>query len=173
MKTLRTLMMVAFTILSLQACKKDNDDNYAMDNQSFVTQASSSNNFEVLAGAIALQKAQNASVKHYGEHMVTDHTAVGNEMKSLAAAKGWTVPTALQPKEQANLDRLNSMDASVFDTEFMKIMVASHQDAIALFSNATGDMGVYDADLRSFAGAKLPSLKTHLQEAVNLQAQVK
>lgn len=173
MKTLRTLMLVAFTILSLQACKKDNDENYAMDNQSFVTQASSSNSFEIQAGAIATQKAQNIAVKHYGEHMTTDHTAVGNEMKSLAAAKGWTIPTALQPKEQANLDKLNNTDPSLFDSEFMKIMVASHQDAITLFSNAAGDMGVYDADLRSFAGAKLPSLKTHLEEAVKLQAQIK
>jgi putative membrane protein len=173
MKTLRTLMLVALTILSLQACKKDNDENYTIDNQSFVTQASSSNTFEIQAGAIATQKAQNAAVKHYGEHMTTDHTAVGNEMKSLAAAKGWTIPAALQPKEQANLDKLNNTDPSSFDREFMKIMVASHQDAITLFSNAAGDMGVYDADLRSFAGAKLPSLKTHLEEAVNLQAQIK
>lgn len=173
MKTLKTLMMVALTILSLQACKKDDDENYAMDNQSFVTQASSSNSFEVQAGAIATQKAQNAAVKHYGEHMTTDHTAVGNEMKSLGALKGWAIPTALQPKEQANLDKLNNTDPSLFDSEFMKIMVASHQDAITLFSNAAGNMGVYDADLRSFAEAKLPSLKTHLEEAVNLQAQIK
>lgn len=166
-------MMVALTILSLQGCKKDDDENYTMDNQSFVTQASSSNSFEIQAGAIATQKGQNAAVKHYGEHMTTDHTAVGNEMKSLAAAKGWNVPNALQPKEQANLDKLNSIDPSLFDSEFMKIMVASHQDAIALFSNAAGDMGVYDADLRAFAAAKLPSLQTHLQEAVNLQAQIK
>jgi len=173
MKTLKTLMMVALTILSLQGCKKDNEENYGMDNQSFVTQASSSNSFEIQAGAIAIQKGQNAAVKHYGEHMTTDHTAVGNEMKSLATAKGWTVSNALQPKEQANLDKLNSIDPSLFDSEFMKIMVASHQDAITLFSNAAGNMGVYDADLRAFASAKLPSLQTHLQEAVNLQGQIK
>lgn len=165
--------MVAFTILSLQACKKDNDDNYQMDNQSFVTQASSSNNFEVQAGAIAVAKAQNAAVKHYGEHMVTDHTAVGNEMKSLATAKGWVIDATLQPKEQANLQKLNSLDAASFDREFMQIMVVSHQDAITLFSNAAGDMGVFDPDLRAFAGAKLPSLKAHLEDAIELQAQVK
>ena len=173
MKTLKTLMIVAFTIVGLQACKKDSDENYTVDNQSFVTQASSSNSFEIQAGAIATQKAQNAEVKHYGEHMTTDHTAVGNEMKSLAAAKGWTKPNALLAKEQANLDKLNNTEPSSFDSEFMKIMVASHQDAITLFSNAAGNMGVYDADLRAFAGSKLPSLKTHLEGALDLQAQIK
>ena len=173
MKTLKKLIMVMLTTLSLQACKKDNIENYTMDNQSFVNQASSSNSFEVQAGALAMLKAQNNAVKQYGEHMATDHTAVGNEMKSLATAKGWSIPTALLPKEQANLDKLNNTDASLFDSEFMKLMVASHQDAITLFSNAASDMGVYDADLRSFAGAKLPSLENHLEEAMNLQAQVK
>jgi putative membrane protein len=173
MKTLKTLMMVALIMLTLQACKKDDNENYAMNNQSFVSQASSSNNFEIQAGAIATQKGQNAAVKHYGEHMTTDHTAVGNEMKSLATVKGWTIPDALQPKEQGNLDKLNNTDPSLFDSEFMKIMVASHQDAITLFSNAAGNTGVYDADLRAFAEAKLPSLKTHLEEAVKLQAQIK
>ena len=50
MKTLKTLMMVALTMLTLQACKKDDGENYAMDNQSFVSQASNSNNFEIQAG---------------------------------------------------------------------------------------------------------------------------
>lgn len=173
MKTLKSMVIVTLTILSLQGCKKDDNENYVMDNQSFVTQASSSNSFEIQAGAIAMIKAQNAAVKHYGEHMVTDHTAVGNEMKSLAAGKGWMIDAALQPKEQQNLQKLNNLDAASFDREFMQIMVMSHQDAVNLFSNAAGDMGVPDADLRAFAGAKLPSLNAHLQEALSLQAQVK
>ncbi|MEH3114352.1 DUF4142 domain-containing protein [Pedobacter terrae] len=173
MKTLTKVMMVAFTMLSIMGCKKEKDGNYQMDNQSFVTQASSSNNFEVQAGAVAMAKAQNAAVKYYGEHMVTEHTAVGNEMKSLASAKGWVIEASLQPKEQANLQKLNNSDATAFDRAFMEIMVASHQDAITLFSNAASDNGVFDPDLREFATVKLPSLKAHLEEAISLQAQVK
>jgi putative membrane protein len=172
MKTNKLLITVAFIALSVQACKKDNE-NYQVDNQSFVTQASSSNNFEIQAGGIAMLRGQSDAVKHYGEHMVTDHTTVGNEMKSLAASKGWMVPVALQQKEQANLDLITRADAASFDREFMRIMVASHQDAVNLFSNASGDNGVYDADLRAFAAGKLPSLQGHLDQAITLQAQVK
>ncbi|QPH40480.1 DUF4142 domain-containing protein [Pedobacter endophyticus] len=173
MKTTKSLIMVVATVLFLSACKKDRNDNHEMDNQMFVTQASSSNNFEVQAGAMAMTKAQSGDVKHYGEHMVSDHTAVGNEMKQLSAGKGWTVPTTLQPKEQANLNLLAATDQANFDKEFMRIMVASHQDAVSLFSMASGATGVYDADLRTFAASKLPSLNTHLEEAVNLQAKIK
>jgi len=171
MKTNKLLITVAFIAISLQACKKENE-NYQMDDQSFVTQASSSNNFEIQAGGIAMLKGKSDAVKHYGEHMVSDHTLVGNEMKSLAASKGWTVPVALQEKEQSNLNLLTNADAATFDRDFMRIMVASHQDAVTLFSNAGSDTGVYDADLRAFAAGKLPSLQAHLDQAITLQSQV-
>jgi putative membrane protein len=153
---------------------KDDDDNqdYAISNQEFVTRASSSNKFEIASGALAVSKAQNAAVKQYGDHMVTDHTAAAVEMKNLASGKGWTVPEALQPKEQQNLDKLSALSGAAFDKEFVNVMVLSHQDAIALFETGASAMGVPDADLRAMASAKLPTLKEHLQHATELKAQV-
>jgi len=165
------VLLVLGSALSLQSCSKDNDD-YPMDNQTFVTQASSSNNFEISAGAVALIKGVRAEVKNYGQHMVMDHGAVGTEMTNLAQSKGWTIPTGLQAKEQANLDRLNAATAANFDKEFASVMVASHQDAINLFTTASGRDGVRDGDLRAFASSKLPSLTSHLTEATALQATV-
>lgn len=163
-------MIVATTF---NACTKDDgEQQYAMSNQDFVTTASSSNNFEVLAGGLAITKAGNAEVKSYGQHMVTDHTAAGTEMKNLASAKGWTVPETLQAKEQQNLDKLNGLNGVAFDREFVNIMVLSHQDAVSLFETAANNMGVPDADLRSMASAKLPTLKQHLQHATELKLKV-
>jgi putative membrane protein len=164
-------LLLLTACFSLQCCSNDNDE-YPMDNQTFVTQASSSNNFEVAAGAIAQAKGVRAEVKSYGQHMVMDHTGVGAEMISLAQSKGWTIPTSLQPKEQANLDKLNASASSTFDKDFAAIMVASHTDAIDLFTTASGREGVRDGALRSFAAGKLPSLKNHLAEASSLQTLV-
>jgi putative membrane protein len=167
---LTMLIMVGATALT--SCTKDDGEMYAMDNQDFVTKASSSNNFEVSAGALAVTKAENADVKHYGEHMVTDHTTAGLEMQNLASSKGWTVPTNLQPKEQQNLDKLAALSGSAFDKEFVNIMVLSHQDAVRLFETASSGMGVPDVDLRSLASRKLPTLKEHLQSATELKVKV-
>jgi putative membrane protein len=176
MLAIKLKSLFLFTLLSasiLQGCKDDDDqDTYTMNNQAFVVQASSSNNFEVAAGNLALLKAVNNDVKNYGNHMVTEHTAVGTEMTNLATSKGWTIPTSLQAKEQANLTLLTNATTDTFDKEFARIMVASHQDAITLFTSASGSTGVQDADLRSFASSKLPALKSHLQEALTLQAAV-
>jgi putative membrane protein len=163
-------MIVATTVSS--CTKDDGEEQYSMSNQDFVTKASSSNNFEVSAGTLALTKATNADVKSYGQHMVTDHTAAGLEMKNLASGKGWTVPVTLQTKEQQNLDRLSALSGSAFDKEFVNIMVVSHQDAVALFEKAATTMGVPDVDLRSMASAKLPTLREHLQHATELKLKV-
>ena len=154
------------------SCKDDDDQEYKLSNQEFVTRASSSNNFEIAAGGLAVTRAENAEVKHYGEHMVSDHGTAGMEMKNLAAGKGWAVPDALQQKEQQNLDKLTALNGAAFDREFANIMVQSHQDAIALFEIGADPMGVPDADLRNLASAKLPTLRTHLQDAVALKTQV-
>jgi putative membrane protein len=167
------LAMLFVSAGALMSCKDDDDDNeYVMSNQEFVTRASSSNNFEIAAGGLAVSKAENIDVKHYGEHMVADHTAAGLEMKNLASTKGWTVPDALQPKEQQNLAKLAALSGAAFDKEFAKIMVQSHQEAVALFETGSAPMGLPDPDLRAMASAKLPTLKTHLQEATELSAAV-
>jgi putative membrane protein len=166
---LAMLMMVSATALT--SCK-DDDEDYVMTNQEFVTRASSSNNFEVAAGALAINKAENAEVKHYGEHMVTDHSTAATEMKSLANGKGWTIPTSLLPNEQQNLNKLNSLSGAAFDKEFANVMVLSHQDAVTLFETGSDAMGVPDADLRAMASAKLPTLRAHLQLAIQLRTQV-
>jgi putative membrane protein len=168
--SLTMLFLAGATVLS--SCTKDDGEAYTMTNQDFVNKASSSNNFEVAAGALAVSKAQNADVKQYGEHMVSDHTTAGVEMKNLASGKGWTVPTNLQAKEQQNLDKLNALSGSAFDKEFVNVMVLSHQDAVNLFQTASSGLGVPDADLRSLALGKLPTLKDHLEDANDLKAKV-
>ena len=175
LKLLIALLLVFTASLFHQSCVDDNGGaDYKMDNQDFVNRAVSSNNFEITAGTLAQTKGQTDLVKQFGQHMVTDHTAVGAEMTGLAARKGWTVPspTDLQLKERALLNTLDSVTNETFDMQFAAIMIASHQDAVSLFEEASGREGARDAELRGFAGNKLPVLRTHLEEARTLQSQL-
>jgi putative membrane protein len=164
--------MVLICCAILVTSCKDEADEYALDNQEFVTKASSSNNFEIAAGGLAVTKGNAEAVRHYGEHMVTDHTAAGLEMKNLSSKKGLAISEQLQAKEQANLALLTPLTGAAFDKEFTRIMVASHEDAVALFELASVNMGVPDGDLRNLAAAKLPTLKAHLQDAIALRSAV-
>ena len=171
----RKKIWLIFTLIgltvSIVSCK-DDDDDYAMSNQEFVTKASSSNNFDVAAGGLAVTKGNSAVVTQYGQHMVADHGAAGMEMKNLASEKSWAISDQLQPKEQALIGVLTPLSGNAFDKEFARIMVDSHMDAVALFEKASASMGVPDQDLRNFASAKLPTLKAHLQKAIELKAAV-
>ncbi|AOM78881.1 DUF4142 domain-containing protein [Pedobacter steynii] len=164
------LVLLLITTIALVSCKDDNNQDYAVSNQEFVTRASGGNNFEVAAGGLAMSKAEKAEVKHYGEHMVTDHTAAGLELKSLASQKNWSISEGLLLKDQAMLAKLAGLSGNAFDREFMRIMVQSHQETVALFETGSSPMGLADADLRAMASSKLPTLKAHLQEAIVLNA---
>ena len=176
MKTTRKfLLALAFLgIVGLVASctKEDNNSLFSMSNQDFITQAASSNLFEVAAGNLAVQKSGNANVKAYGEHMKTDHTQATTEMSTLANQKGWSIPTSMLKKHQDKIDALTALTGVEFDRQYAMMMVVSHQETIALFESAARDSGVPDYDLRIMAAGKLPTLKEHLQHAQQLQTQV-
>src|SRR4051812_35640653 len=132
-KTILLTMALLGTAICIQSCKKDNNNNYQMANQDFVTQASSSNMFEIAAGGLAVQKSTNANVKAFGNHMTTDHGQAATEMATLASQKGWTVPSAMSAKEQTNYNMLATLSGTAFDKQFAQMMVTSHQETITLF----------------------------------------
>jgi len=161
------MIILLGSLLSFQACDDDDDDDViAMDSQSFVTEAASGNLLEIRSGNLAAQQGESQAVEDYGAHMVTDHTAASAELLTLATAKGLSVPTDLSARHQQQYNVLTPLAGTAFDKAFMDLMVKSHQEQVDLFERAS--KGVNDSDLRSFAAGKLPTLKTHLQEAEDL-----
>lgn len=160
-------------MLWVGAC--DNDDSNDMErmqNQEFVTMAASSNRFEIEAGELAGEQGADERVIEYGSHMVMDHGAAGVELTALAETKGWNVPNDLLDKEQDMLEDLMVLEGAAFDQEFARKMVLSHEEAVSLFERASGPDGVLDNDLREWASNKLPTLRAHLEDAQELDAQI-
>lgn len=171
-RTTKFLLGLAFLGFAtvVTSCTKDNT--YTVDNQDFVTQASSSNMFEITAAGLALQKSTNADVMAFANHMLTDHGTTAAEMASLASRKGWTIPTTLMEKHQTKINALSGLAGPEFDRQYAAMMVTSHQETITLFEQASNTFGVPDIDLRNFTSGKLPALKEHLDGALQLQTKV-
>lgn len=166
-------LLLFLSVSTITCCKDDNSDyNYVMTNQVFVTRAANSNNFEIAVASLAASRTDNAEVKHYSEHIVSDHKTAGMELQNLAVQKGWAVPIVLQQKEQQILEKLTALNGNAFNREFTNLMVQSHQEAVALFEIGSDPKGVADIDLLNMAMAKLPILKSHLQEAIKLKTHV-
>lgn len=165
------MLVGSIIMVAVNACTKDEDE-YRLDNQEFITRASSSNMFEIAAGQLAVNMGADAGVKSYGQHMVTDHGQAAAEMAALVNNKGLTLPTTMLAEHQAKIDTLQSLTGDAFDKKYALMMVASHKQTIDLFDQASHNPGVRDNDLRTFATDKLPTLNEHLEEAQHLQASV-
>src|SRR4051812_45029630 len=101
----RALVFVGLlAVMMLPAgCKKDDDNNNSTLNtqdRAFFDSAAVTNMAEIDLGTLASSKALDTAVRSFGQMMVTMHTTQTNNLKSLAANKGVTLPTALNKENQ-------------------------------------------------------------------------
>jgi putative membrane protein len=108
-------------------------------------------------------------VKDFGAMMVKDHTAAGDQLKSLAASKGVSLPTSASVPEMAEKAKLDVLTGDTYDKSYIKGQIKAHHEAIALFKKeiASGQ----DADAKSFAQQTLPTLQQHLKAARDIATQ--
>ncbi len=137
----------------------------------FMTKAAQGGMAEVELGQLAVQKASNQSVKDFGQKMVDDHSKANEELKSIAAKQGVTLPTTLDTKDQATKDRLSKLSGAEFDRAYMTDMVKDHRMDVAEFRREA-DHGT-DPDVKAFAAKTLPTLESHLKMAETTESQVK
>lgn len=131
--------------------------------KSFIDKAAAGGLAEVQAAQLAEQKSQDAKVKEFAEKMVTDHTANNKQLASLAQQKGVEVPTAIDAKDQKQLDKLSSLDGAKFDKAYLKGQVKDHENMLKLLQREA--KSGKDADLKSFAEQTIPTVQDHLTMA--------
>src|SRR5690554_4613679 len=137
------------------------------DDADFAVKAADSGLAEVNASEVAQEKAQDQRVKDFAAMMIQDHTKANEELKTLAANKNITLPTAPGEPHLKNIADLNSYTGADFDREYMDLMVDDHQKAVSLFEDAAED--AEDAEIRAFAAKTLPSLEKHLEHAKTIR----
>lgn len=140
----------------------------AMSTDAFVTNAAMSDMYEIEAGKIAQARAKSAGVEAFGKQMVTDHTAMTNEMKPLITAAGKTPPTGLDERRKGLIDNLNAASAADFDKVYLSQQEAAHTEALDLMKGYAdhGD----DAGLKAAASKAVPKIQAHLDKVKALQA---
>jgi len=131
--------------------------------QNFAVNTAIAGMTEIQAGQLAQQKGVAKDVKAYGAMMVEDHTKAADKLKAIAAQKNLTLPTALTPDMQKDIDDLNGKSGKDFDKAFMDMMVSDHKKVISAFEDESKNGS--DADIRGFADSTLHTLHMHLDKA--------
>jgi putative membrane protein len=116
---------------------------------------------EVQLGQLAAQKGASDEVRQFGQKMVDDHTKANEDLMQVATGKGWTLPTSLDAKHQADVQKLSALTGDAFDREYVKMMVKDHKKDVGEFQKESARGA--DADVKSFATRTLPTLQEHLQ----------
>jgi putative membrane protein len=134
----------------------------------FLAQAGSANQFEIESARLALQSGVNLGTQNFGNVLIADHTAMGQQVAAAATAAGLSPPApALLPAEQATLDQLRAAGTGAsFNLAFLQAQITAHQQAIQLMQNyaANGDVPA----LRTVASGAIPVMQKHLQMAQEL-----
>ncbi len=125
---------------------------------------------EVQLGKLAADKASNPDVKAFGQQMVDDHTKANDQLKSVAQQENMTLPTDLNPKDQAMYDRMSKLSGPAFDRAYVKDMVKDHETDVKEFQKES--TSGKDDNIKNFASQTLPVLQGHLEKIKAISAKM-
>jgi putative membrane protein len=143
------------------------DGNKQEKDAQFLVNAAEINLKQIQLGQLAQQKGSTAQVKELGKKMEDAHTKSQRELIALAKNKMVTIPTLPTDDARDAYKDLNDKAGNDFDKAYADKMVSMHKDAISAFENATTDR--YDADIKNWAIATLPDMRTNLNHAIDCQ----
>jgi len=133
----------------------------------FLRKAALCNLGAISMSEMALKRNLPADDRAFAEKMISEHKAARGELETLAKSKGVSVPTALNEDLQKKGQELGAKKDKDFPEAYMECQIDAHDDAVDLFDDASDD--AKDADVRAFAVKMLPTLKSHLAEAKQLE----
>jgi predicted outer membrane protein len=119
--------------------------------QAFFTAAAASNQFEISSGQRAAQRAQQSCVRRFARDLVRDHTRQQAELRTVAAARGVTLPATptLNATQTRDLRLIGQASSRGFDSRFLRIQVAAHVTAIRLFQSAATGQPAFTPEMSS------------------------
>jgi len=133
----------------------------------FLKKVTNSGMAEVQLAKLAQQKATIDAVKNFAAMLERDHTAVNQQVKSLADQRSVGVPSSISDDKQKMYNDMEKKTGKAFDKEYISMMIKSHNDGISLFEDTRSNAS--DIDVKNFADKTLPALKMHLDSAKAIQ----
>lgn len=136
----------------------------------FIHKAAEGGMMEVQLGQLAADKATDPDVKAFGQKMVTDHSALNESMKPIAARMGVKVPEHLNRKDQGTYNKMKALSGASFDEAYVKDMVMDHHQDLREFGNEAKT--VKDPELKAAVEHGHNVIKEH-SEMIDKMAQDK
>lgn len=133
----------------------------------FLSKVTNAGMAEIQLAKLAQQKATIDAVKNFASMLERDHTAVNDQVRTLAGQRNVALPSAPSDDKQKIYTDMEKMTGKAFDKDYISTMVKAHGDGISLFEDTKSNAS--DVDVKNFADKTLPTLKMHLDSAKAIQ----
>lgn len=141
--------------------------NASSNDQKFVDMAAQTDMMEAHLGQMAADQALSQSVKDFAQMLVTDHTSDYQQLETVAAKAGATVPKGLDATHNKMIAPFDNLKGAAFDRRFSQAMVSGHEKAVTEYKKQAAEAS--NADIKAYATQALPVLQRHLDDAKNLE----
>ena len=135
-----------------------NDDMAAMTDTGFINKNIMDNMMEIRLSKLGRDKATSAAVKKAATVMITDHNAILNDLKKLAAKKQ-AGSKENQMNDMHGMPPADISKGAEFNKKWASAMLTMHEakiDELEKFMVTT-----HDADLKAAIGKALPKIRAH------------
>lgn len=86
------------------------------------------NTAEIMTSQTAVQRASSSAVREFAQRMITDHTALNEQLSRLAIPPGpSTVATQLESNARQTVDVLQQLEGAAFDVAYMDNQIDLHE----------------------------------------------
>jgi len=137
----------------------------------FLTQAIQESQAEVELCELALQKSSNDDVKMFAQHMIEEHSYMGNEIERVAAGKKIVLPKDVASENRSILQEMEKLSGTEFDLEFMNYNVMEHEKDAKVFQYYAEQET--DADIRDMVKNSAGVLNQHLKMAKGIAGKLR
>lgn len=153
-----TLLMVPYAQAAPDLSKAD---------KKFILAAAQGGMTEVKLGELAAKKGMRDDVKAFGQLMMKDHSAINDDLKTLAAQKGVTLPDGLDAKHQGMVDKMSALTSSEFDAAYVADMVKDHKLDAKEFKAESAKTN--DLEIKGFVDKAIPVVSEHLKRIIAIK----
>lgn len=162
------MMSVAATVLSLSpTVSAQNTTSPSQRDRKFVRSALEGENAEVALGHLAVQKADSADIKQFGQKIIDDQTTLGDQIRKVARKEGVVAPPGATSKNKGREAKLKVLSGPAFDKAYIEAVEKDQRACLDEF-NAEANRG-NDTEIKDAAsqGALLIGENLKLAEAMS------
>ena len=123
--------------------------------EDFVRDVAMKNMAGIELSRMALDKATSPDIKAYAQSTIDDHSAAGNELKSVVSGQPLDWPAQLDDDHRSTADELAQKQGGDFDRDYLEAMVDGHRDLAAKLESRLDVQSL--ADWKTAAAARTHS----------------